>query len=68
MFYFITIVVDIYSEWAGPCTGMVSILKKIKMELGGDILSYAIVSNILISKTINSYHPVIDKSLSTGKM
>ncbi|XP_066590912.1 uncharacterized protein [Prorops nasuta] len=36
------IVVDVYSEWSGPCTGMVSILKKIKMELGGDVLSYAI--------------------------
>nr|XP_034171497.1 uncharacterized protein LOC117600315 isoform X1 [Osmia lignaria] len=35
------IVVDIYSEWSGPCTGMISILKKIKMEIGGDALSYA---------------------------
>ncbi|XP_076289122.1 uncharacterized protein LOC143213292 isoform X1 [Lasioglossum baleicum] len=35
------IVVDVYSEWSGPCTGMVSILKKVKMEIGGDALSYA---------------------------
>ncbi|XP_076676866.1 uncharacterized protein LOC143373458 isoform X2 [Andrena cerasifolii] len=35
------IVVDVYSEWSGPCTGMVSILKKVKMEIGGDTLSYA---------------------------
>ncbi|XP_057331540.1 uncharacterized protein LOC130671581 isoform X5 [Microplitis mediator] len=35
------IVVDVYSDWSGPCTGMVSILKKIKMEIGGDLLSYA---------------------------
>ncbi|XP_025264243.1 uncharacterized protein LOC105252783 [Camponotus floridanus] len=35
------IVVDVYSDWSGPCTGMVSILKKIKMEIGGDALSYA---------------------------
>ncbi|EFN66751.1 Thioredoxin domain-containing protein 3-like protein [Camponotus floridanus] len=34
-------VVDVYSDWSGPCTGMVSILKKIKMEIGGDALSYA---------------------------
>lgn len=36
-------VVDVYSDWSGPCTGMVSILKKIKMEIGGDALSYATV-------------------------
>ncbi|XP_076237009.1 uncharacterized protein LOC143180878 [Calliopsis andreniformis] len=35
------IVVDVYSEWSGPCTGMVSTLKKIKMEIGGDTLNYA---------------------------
>ncbi|RLU22828.1 hypothetical protein DMN91_005106 [Ooceraea biroi] len=35
------VVVDVYSDWSGPCTGMVSILKKIKMEIGGDALSYA---------------------------
>lgn len=38
--------VDIYSEWTGPCTGMISTLKKIKMEIGGDALSYAtVISN-----------------------
>uniref|UniRef100_A0A0C9RLJ0 NME9 protein n=1 Tax=Fopius arisanus TaxID=64838 RepID=A0A0C9RLJ0_9HYME len=36
------VVVDVYSDWCGPCNGMVSILKKIKMEIGGDLLSYAI--------------------------
>lgn len=35
--------VDVYSDWSGPCTGMVSVLKKIKMEIGGDALSYAMV-------------------------
>jgi len=42
------LVVDVYSDWSGPCTGMVSILKKIKMEIGGDALSYATV--IVIKK------------------
>ncbi|XP_031787622.1 uncharacterized protein LOC100678333 isoform X2 [Nasonia vitripennis] len=35
------VLADVYSEWSGPCTGMVSILKKVKMEIGGDNLSYA---------------------------
>ncbi|XP_033213961.1 uncharacterized protein LOC117171026 [Belonocnema kinseyi] len=34
------VVADIYSDWSGPCTAMVSILKKVKMEVGGDTLSY----------------------------
>ncbi|XP_025161018.1 uncharacterized protein LOC105190316 isoform X1 [Harpegnathos saltator] len=38
------VVVDVYSDWSGPCTGMVSTLKKIKMEIGGDALSYATAS------------------------
>ncbi|XP_020281955.1 uncharacterized protein LOC109853847 [Pseudomyrmex gracilis] len=38
------VVVDVYSDWSGPCTGMVSILKKLKMEIGGDALSYATAS------------------------
>ncbi|XP_011497334.1 PREDICTED: uncharacterized protein LOC105361768 [Ceratosolen solmsi marchali] len=35
------ILVDIYSEWSGPCTSMISVLKRIKIELGDDNLNYA---------------------------
>ncbi|XP_024942923.1 uncharacterized protein LOC107269952, partial [Cephus cinctus] len=43
------VVVDVYSEWSGPCLAMVSTLKKIKMELGGDLVSYAVARNDEIS-------------------
>lgn len=39
------VLADIYSEWCGPCIAMISTLRKIKMEIGGDTISYAVVKN-----------------------
>ncbi|KAK6181619.1 hypothetical protein SNE40_009441 [Patella caerulea] len=34
-------VVDIYQEWCGPCTAMVSNFRRLKNELGDDLLHFA---------------------------
>ncbi|XP_033229982.1 thioredoxin domain-containing protein 6-like [Belonocnema kinseyi] len=39
------VIVDVYSNWCGPCIAMVSTLSKVKMEIGGDTLSYAVAKN-----------------------
>lgn len=41
------LVVDVYTEWCGPCIPMIANLKKIKLELGNENLHYAIVNTFL---------------------
>ncbi|XP_044752415.1 uncharacterized protein LOC123312194 [Coccinella septempunctata] len=36
------LVIDVYSDWCGPCAGMQANLKKIKVEIGGDTLQLAV--------------------------
>ncbi|XP_025204110.1 thioredoxin domain-containing protein 3-like [Melanaphis sacchari] len=38
-------VVDVYTEWCGPCIPMTAYLKKIKLELGSENLHYAIAKS-----------------------
>lgn len=38
------LVVDVYQMWCGPCRAVVSLLRKIKNELGDDLLHFATVS------------------------
>jgi len=40
-------VVDVYQEWCGPCKAMISNFKRIKNEVGDDLLHFAVVCNLV---------------------
>lgn len=42
---FVSSVVDVHQQWCGPCRAVVSLLRKIKNELGDDLLHFATVSS-----------------------
>ena len=36
-------VIDVYSKWCGPCKAVAGLFRRIKNELGDDLLKFAIV-------------------------
>ena len=38
------LVVDVYQEWCGPCQALQGSFKRLKNELGDNLLQFAIVS------------------------
>ncbi|XP_073997952.1 uncharacterized protein isoform X2 [Rhodnius prolixus] len=44
------VVVDVFTDWCGPCVGMMSNLKKVKLELGSDLLHLAMANSDKIAK------------------
>ena len=41
-------VVDVYQEWAGPCKAMVNNFRRLKNELGDDLLRFSVVSIFIV--------------------
>ena len=44
--YICCLVVDAHQKWCGPCVAITGMLKRIKNELGDDLLKFATVSLI----------------------
>lgn len=37
------LVIDVYSKWCGPCKAVIGLFRRIKNELGDELLKFAIV-------------------------
>ncbi|KAJ3591990.1 hypothetical protein NHX12_007120 [Muraenolepis orangiensis] len=51
-------VVDVYQQWCGPCKAVVSLLRKMKNELGDDLLHFATLTCVALTACIT--HPGAD--------
>lgn len=63
-------VLEVYTGWCGPCVAMLSSLKKIKLEKGGDDLLLSIVRYLMngfYGEGVNKYFSwIIGKSGHCG--
>ncbi len=54
-------VIDVYSGWCGPCKAVVGLFRRVKNEIGDDLLKYAIVRGLHGFQTLGimerSKHP-----------
>ena len=37
-------VIDVYQKWCGPCAAVLSLFKRLRNEVGDDLLRFAVVS------------------------
>ena len=43
-YFFISAVIDVYSGWCGPCKAVLGLFRRVKNELGDELLKFATVS------------------------
>ena len=47
--------VDVYSAWCGPCKAVISLFRRVKNELGDNLLRFAVVSIVLVCMYMYMY-------------